>query len=111
MMTVAPLFHVSSSRNRQSITANGLDWTRIGAVTGIAGSRGPEQHGCFLCLDEHEVNRFIRMNNTGGPVDVWAVDGIDERDLVESPEGHLYLPRRIPPECLRLVRRDVSPRT
>jgi hypothetical protein len=49
------------------------------------------------------------MNNTGGPVDVWGVDGVDEAKLVESPEGFLYLPEVVPPERLRLVRRDAPP--
>ena len=32
------LFHVSSALNRESILAHGLDWTRMGAAPGIAGS-------------------------------------------------------------------------
>jgi hypothetical protein len=76
---------------------------------GIAGSRRPEQDGCFLCLDEWEVDWFVSMNNTGGPVDVWAVDGVDEKELVESPEGHHYLASPIPPERLSLVRPDAEP--
>jgi hypothetical protein len=102
-------FHVSSALNRRSITAHGLDWTRMGLARGIAGSPRPEQDGCFLCLDESEVEWFLEMNNTGGPVDVWAVDGVSSEDLVESPEGHFYLPAVIPPEYLTLVRTDVQP--
>jgi hypothetical protein len=49
------------------------------------------------------------MNNTGGPVDVWEVHGIDEGDLVTSPEGFGYFPGVIVREQLRLVRRDVPP--
>jgi hypothetical protein len=49
---------------------------------------------------------FVGFTNTGETVDVWAVAGIDVDDLVESPEGHLYLPRVIPPEQLTLWRRD-----
>jgi hypothetical protein len=105
---MARLYHVTSSRNRESIETHGLDWTRMGAARGIAGSRRPEQDGCFLCLDDHEVDWFVRMNNTGGTVDVWAVDGIDGADLIESPEGHCFLPRRIPRERLELVQTDVS---
>jgi hypothetical protein len=48
---------------------------------------------------------------TGGPVDVWAVDGIDKEELVEAPEGHFYLARPIPPDRLTLVRRDIEPAT
>jgi len=76
---------------------------------GIAGSHGAEQDGCFLCRDEWEVDWFVRMNNTGGAVDVWAVNDVDEKELVESPEGHFYLAGAIPPERLLLVRRDIEP--
>jgi hypothetical protein len=69
----------------------------------------PEQEGCFLCGTEWEVDWFARMNNTGGPVDVWAVDGVDERDLLESPEGFLYLPGTVPPDRLTLLRAAVPP--
>ena len=99
-------FHVSSSRNRESIERHGLDWRRMRAAPGIAGSHTPEQEGCFL-IEQYGVDYFVEMNNTGGPVDVWAVREVDESALVESPEGYLYLPTPIPPERLRLVRRDV----
>jgi hypothetical protein len=49
------------------------------------------------------------MNNTGGPVDLWAVEGLDRSELVESPEGVLFVPRPIPPSQLTLVRRDIEP--
>ena len=100
-------FHVTSSLNRSSIEANGLDWRLMAAAPGIAGSRAPEQEGCFLCLDDHEAYWFVSMNNTGGPVDVWAVDGIDE-DLIQSPEGHHYLPRAIARKHLTLMLRDIE---
>jgi hypothetical protein len=106
---MARLFHVSSSRNRDSILSHGLDWQLMATAPGIAGSTRPEQDGCFLCLHEDEVEWFLNMNNTGGPVDVWAVDDVDVESLVESPEGHSYLPRAIPPDRLTLVRRDVEP--
>ena len=32
---------------------------------------------------------------------------VDEAQLEESPEGFLYLPAVIPPERMRLARRDV----
>lgn len=101
-------FHVTFSVNRQSIERHGLDWTRMSAASGIAGSRSPEQAGCFLCGSVHEVEWFIRMGSTRGPVDVWEVEGIDESMLVESPERHHYIPSAIPPDRLRLVRRDVQ---
>lgn len=103
------LFHVTSSSNRDSIAEHGLDWARMTAARGIAGSDRPEQQGCFLCLDEFEADWFVEMNNTGGPVDVWAVAGVDPDDLHESPEGHFYLPRRVTPADLVLLRRDIPP--
>lgn len=101
-----PHFHVSSVLNRASIAEHGLDWSRMGAAPGIAGSRAPEQEGCFLG-NEWEADFFIRINNTGGPVDLWQVDGVADDDLVESPEGFSYLPRRIPSGRLTLLRTDI----
>jgi hypothetical protein len=103
------MFHVTSSKNRESILTHGLDWRLMRGSPGIAGSGTPEQEGCFLCKDEGEVEWFIRMNNTGGSVDVWAVDGVRPRDLVESPEGHVFLPQVVPPDRLTLVRSDIPP--
>jgi hypothetical protein len=98
------MYHVTSSRNRASIRAHGLDWRRMGAAPGIAGSREPEQEGCFLAPDAFTADFFVRMNAPGGPVDVWEVTGVDEAELLESPEGFAYLPAVIPPDRLRLVR-------
>jgi len=69
----------------------------------------PEQEGCFLCVDEFEVDIFIRINNTGGPVDVWEVSGVDPSELVNPEYGYGYLPRSVEPEHLSLVRRDIAP--
>lgn len=102
------LFHVTSELNRESIRTHGLDWSRMGAAHGIAGSHEPEEQGVFLCFDEHEATYFVDMNNTGGPVDVWSVEGVSEHDLVESGNGYWYLPRRVPPEQLTLVRESVQ---
>jgi len=107
---VASHFHVSSVLNRDSITRHGLDWSLMGAAPGIAGSRTPEQQGCFLAPDEDLAEWFVRMNNTGGPVDVWEVSGVDADDLVLSGEGYHYLPAPIAPSRLRLVRTDLPPR-
>jgi hypothetical protein len=87
-------FHVSSVANRDSILAHGLDWTRMGAARGIAGSAVPEADGVFLC-EEFMVWFFVRMNNTGGPVDVWAVSGIDEEQMLDNGSGFFYFPGRI----------------
>jgi hypothetical protein len=93
---MALLFHVTSAMNRESVLAHGLDWTRMGTAPGIAGSPAPEEEGVFLCRDDFEAGFFVRMNNTGGPVDVWAVTGVDEQRLVTTGSGFCYLPARIP---------------
>lgn len=105
----ATMYHVSSSRNRQSIADHGLDWRRMGAAPGIAGSRTPEQPGCFLAQDEHTRDWFIRMNNTGGPVDVWEVADVRWEDLQDSPEGYVFFPGVIGVERLRLLQRHLLP--
>jgi hypothetical protein len=106
-VTVAHWFHVTSSRNRESILLHGLDWRYMSEASGIAGSVKPEQQGCFLCRDDGDVEFFVGMNNTAGPVDVWAVAGVDEESLLQSPEGFVFIPAPIPADRLKLVRRDV----
>lgn len=81
----------------------------MGDAPGIAGSTEPEQAGCFVCVDESEANWFVRLNNTGGPVDVWSLEGVEEAELVESPEGHFFVPRAVPASALTLLRRDAAP--
>lgn len=92
--------------NRESIRAFGLDWTRMGAARGIAGSTCPEVDGIFLCTDEFTVDFFVRMNNSGGDVDVWQVDGIDRDELRDNGSGFEYLPAKISPDQVTLVRTD-----
>ena len=104
-------FHVTSSLNRASITKHGLDWARMAASCGIAGSSAPEAEGVFLCRDELEADWFVRMNNTGGPVDVWAVEGVDLRTLVDNGNGFGYLPEKVPASRLTLLRKDMPPPT
>lgn len=98
------MFHVSSALNRESILAHGLDWSRMSATRGIAGSLAPEVEGVYLCRDEYEAANFAQMNNTGGPVDIWTVDGIEERQLTtDAGSGYCYLPAVIPPGQLTLA--------
>src|SRR4051812_22161262 len=97
------MFHVSSILNRESIRRYGLDWTRMSAAPGIAGSRRPEVAGVFVCVSEFDVSFFVDMNNTGSDVDVWAVDGVAEADLVMSEHGFLFVPMRIPPDRVTLL--------
>ena len=109
MLNTPRHFHVSSALNRQSIARHGLDWTRMGAAPGIAGSRRPEAEGIFVCRDE-DVSFFLQINNTGGPVDVWAVDDVAEDSLLDNGNGFFYLPERVPAARIRLVRSDVPAR-
>jgi hypothetical protein len=81
----------------------------MGAAPGIAGSRRPEVEGIFLCRDAEEAEFFFRINNTRGPVDLWAVDGVDEGLLLDNGNGFVYLPGRIPSARVRRVRSDVPP--
>ncbi|MBY6540328.1 hypothetical protein HQ325_16765 [Rhodococcus sp. BP-349] len=81
----------------------------MGAARGIAGSSRPEQQGCFLAASAHERDWFVQMNNTGGNVDVWEVQGIKYTDLVESPQGFYFYPGVIDASKLRLVQRDLPP--
>jgi hypothetical protein len=75
----------------------------MGPAPGIAGSRSAEVEGCFLG-EEHDVDWFVRMNNTGTPVDVWAVDGVDEDQLVTTGNGYRYLPGCVAAAFLTLLR-------
>ncbi|MGW5047409.1 hypothetical protein [Streptomyces griseoluteus] len=109
MLDTSNLLHVSSVFNRHSIARHGLDWTRMGAARGIAGSRRPEVEGIFVCRGEEEAGFLLRINNTGGPVDIWSVDGIDEGLLLDNGNGFVYLPGRIPAARVHLVRSDVPP--
>jgi hypothetical protein len=101
-------FHVTSVRNRASITAFGLDSSRMQEAGGIAGSRHPEEDGCFVCRGREEAGFFVEMNNTGGPVDIWEVDGIEQEDLVDAGSGFSYIPGRIPPERVTLFEQDLA---
>src|ERR1700757_3831478 len=100
---MARLFHVSSAANRESILAYGLDWTRMGAAPGIAGSTAPEQEGVFLCRDEFEAGFFVRINNTGGPVDVWGGRGTGGAARLAGGSGFGSSPPSIPPADVTLA--------
>jgi hypothetical protein len=107
MSGASNFFHVSSVLNRESIAEHGLDWSRMGAARGIAGSRSPEAEGAFVCRGQDEVQFFLRINNTGGPVDLWSVDGVDEELLTDNGNGFVYLPGRVPAALVRLVQSDI----
>jgi hypothetical protein len=57
--------------------------------------------------EEWDVDYFVRMNNTGGPVDVWQVDGVDTEQLRDNGNGYFYLPGRIPVDRIVLVQTDL----
>lgn len=104
------MFHVTSAANRTSIDRHGLDWSRMSGARGIAGSRLPEVDGIFLSQDRFTAEFFVRMNNTGGPVDMWTVDDVDEVDLVQSDSGFFYVPFRIERGRLTLEARGLLER-
>jgi hypothetical protein len=80
----------------------------MGAARGIAGSTSPEADGIFLSTEDWDVDYFVRMNNTGGPVDVWRVEGVDADQMSDNGNGYFYLPGRIPADQITLVRRDLA---
>ena len=91
--------------NRDSIDAHGLDWTYMGAARGIAGSDSPEKEGVFVTTNRFDAGFFVRMNNTGGPVDLWAIDGVDIP--LNTSDGFFWVPARIAREKLTLLERSV----
>lgn len=96
------MYHVTSSHNRVSVEKYGLDWSRMAAAPGIAGSRAPEIPGVFICRSRLEVDFFVELNNSGGPVDVWAIDDVSRPALLETASGLVYLPFPVGPEHLTL---------
>ena len=56
----------------------------------------------FLC-EEFQVEFFVRMNNTGGPVDVWEISGTFEDQMINNGSGFLYFPGRIPATQVSLI--------
>jgi hypothetical protein len=77
-------FHATFSANRESIARHGLDWTRM-TGSGIAGSRGPETEGVFLCADLESAEWFARIGaRHGQEVDSWAAR-LDGTWLIGDP--------------------------
>jgi hypothetical protein len=109
LCSVGLLFHVSSRRNRESILEHGLDWRLMSDAPGIAGNNAPEVAGVFLCVSRLEADFFIRMNNTGGPVDLWQVKGVNIEQLLDAGSGYLYLPCPVDVASLELTVDDVQP--
>jgi hypothetical protein len=101
----SPLLHVTAAVNRASIERHGLDWRRMGAAPGIAGSRRPEAAGIFLGDHPADVDFFTSMART--VTDVWSVD-VSGWWLRSGPEGWWLVRRPVPPERLTLVLRDLD---
>jgi hypothetical protein len=105
-------YHATSSENRDSIRSHGLDWKRMGAARGIAGSAAPEWPGIFLCSDLEDAQWFARMPRNGY-ADVWAVR-LDEAWLEGAPDASgggddcwMICPEPIGATQVRLLERDI----
>jgi hypothetical protein len=100
------MFHVTAAANRDSIRWHGLDWRRMGAAPGIAGSTSPELPAVFACGERDDVSFFLNMART--PADVWAIDmaGLWAEN---GPGGWWIICQPIGPERLVLTGRDISP--
>ena len=99
------LVHFSASANRESISRWGLDWRRMGASWGIAGSTAPELAAVFLdSAGPHSL--FRRMART--TIDRWGVD-VTGLWIENGPSGWYIHGAPIPPERLELLERDLAP--
>jgi len=96
------LVHITASVNRPSIQHWGLDWSRMGAARGIAGSTQPEVSGVFLDTID-SVCFFKTMARE--PVDLWAVD-VTDLWLENGPDGWYIHTSPIGPDRLRLLEGD-----
>jgi hypothetical protein len=116
------VFHVTSTRNRESILQHGLDWTRMVDQPGIAGSESAEGACVFLAEDMEVAEWFVSISRSNHKsVDIWEVTLPDDLDLPDDLEkwgdapvgpyreidGFLCTTQPIPPDRMRLVRKDV----
>lgn len=100
------MFHVTAAVNRDSIRRYGLDWRRMAAAPGIAGSTHPELPAVFLCDEREEIGFFLNM--AGTPTDVWAVD-VDGMWVETGPSGWWIISQPIGCDRLTLLERDAVP--
>ena len=100
------MLHVTAAVNRESIRRHGLDWRRMGAAPGIAGSTHPELPAVFVCEDREDISFFLNMART--PADVWAID-VDGMWVESGPSGWWIISRPIGSDRLTLLERDVVP--
>jgi hypothetical protein len=100
------VWHVTSTRNRESILRHGLDWRHMSYALGIAGDETPEGECIFLARYEDEVDWFVGMSRSHhDAVDVWEVTL--EHEPQDEVDGYLCVTEPIPAERVRLVRTDV----
>ena len=100
------MFHVTATANRESIRRHGLDWRRMGAAPGIAGSTRPELPAVFACDEREDISFFLNMART--PADVWAID-VGGLWAENGPDGWWIISQPIGPDRLTLAERDVAP--
>jgi hypothetical protein len=110
------MFHVTSTRNRESIREHGLDWTRMLDQPGIAGSPGPERAAVFLARDVEEAEWFVRLGGSNHrSMDIWEATLLDDFDPWDDEppatgygmmDGFLYTTQPIPAGRVRLFRKD-----
>jgi hypothetical protein len=99
-------FHTTATANRDSILDHGLDVTRMGRPTGIAGSPTPEQDGVQLVTHLDEAWWYATFPSHT-EIDIWGVD-MEGLELEETSEG--WIARSpIPPDRLTLLVAAVSP--
>jgi hypothetical protein len=109
-------FHVTSTRNRESIAQHGLDCGRMLDQRGIAGSHEPEDACVFLSRDIEEAEWFVGLSRTHHKsVDIWEVTLPEDLDVwgdVRPPapygeiDGFLCTTEPIPADRVRLLRKD-----
>jgi hypothetical protein len=100
-----PMFHATATANRESIRRHGLDWRRMGAAPGIAGSTRPELPAVFVCDSREDVSFFLHMART--PADVWTVD-VGGLWIETGPDGWWIISQPIGPERLTLAEGDAT---
>jgi hypothetical protein len=100
-----PMFHATAAANRESIRRHGLDWRRMGAAPGIAGSTRPELPAVFVCDSKEDVSFFLHMARTSA--DVWMVD-VGGLWVETGPGGWWIISRPIGPRRLTLAEGDAT---
>ena len=106
MPGMGEVFHVTAVGNRGSISRHGLDWHRMGAASGIAGSAEPELAAVFVCDSREDAGFFTAMARS--PSDVWAVRA-EGLWIENGPNGWQLITEPVGRDRLRLADRDVPP--